>query len=160
MSIHANNNHFIHELMINNPQTCSILHSPWAGNARNWDGKDSVLLKVSSLYEGWILRLWPFFTTSPLLMRASETRNSLNACYQLIFQCCKLWCKLSSTERPYQIMWPLTVADTLSKEPQMHFSIDISFMCNSHRIEFWWLQTWYCLSFYSYISLYLCSNIS
>ena len=35
MSIDANNNRFIHELMITNPQTCSILHSPWAGNARN-----------------------------------------------------------------------------------------------------------------------------
>ena len=37
MSIDANNNRFIHEWMINDPQTCCtcILHSPWAGNARN-----------------------------------------------------------------------------------------------------------------------------
>ena len=35
MSIDANNNSLIHELMVNNPQTCSIFHSPWAGNAIN-----------------------------------------------------------------------------------------------------------------------------
>ena len=25
--------------------------------------------------------------------------------------------------------------------------------CVIHRIEFWWLQTWYCLSFHSYLAL-------
>ena len=76
--------------------------------------------------------------------------------YQLIFQFVKCDAnlgKLSSTGRPCQIRWPLTVADSY-KESQLHFSIDASFMCNSHsRIEFWWLQTWYCLSFHSYLAL-------
>ena len=31
----------------------------WAGNSRSWDGKDSVWPKVLSLYDGWILRLYP-----------------------------------------------------------------------------------------------------
>ena len=36
MSIDANNNRSIRELLINNPPTCSIWHSgPWADNARN-----------------------------------------------------------------------------------------------------------------------------
>ena len=55
------------------------------------------------------------------------------------FPSCKKPCKLSSTERPYQIMWPLTVADTY-KDPQLHFSIDASFMCNSHK-QNWVLMT-------------------
>ena len=42
MSIDANNNRFIRELLINNPPTCSIWHSGlWAHNARNGDGRDS-----------------------------------------------------------------------------------------------------------------------
>ena len=78
--------------------------------------------------------------------------------YQLIFQfvkCDANLAKLSSTGRPCQIRWPLTVADSY-KESQLHFSIDASFIwCVIHtsRIEFWWLQTWYCLSFHSYLAL-------
>ena len=81
--------------------------------------------------------------------------------YQLIFQfvkCDANLAKLSSTGRPCQIMWPLTVADSY-KESQLHFSIDASFMCNSHK-QNWVLMVAnvillvsYCLSFHSYLAL-------
>ena len=73
--------------------------------------------------------------------------------YQLIYPSCKMWCKLSSTGRPYQIMWPLTVADTLRNRNCIFQSTLHSCVFHTSRIEFWWLQTWYCLSFYSYLAL-------
>ena len=69
------------------------------------------------------------------------------------FPICKMRCKLSSTERPYQIMWPLTVADTLRNRNCIFQSTLHSCVIHTSRIEFWWLQTWYCLSFYSYQAL-------
>ena len=35
MAIDGKYGHFIHELLINNQQTCSIVRSPWAGNSRS-----------------------------------------------------------------------------------------------------------------------------
>ena len=70
----------------------------------------------------------------------------------------KMRCKLGQTliNRPAMSdhMWPLTVADSY-KEPQLHFSIDASFMCNSHQ------QNWVLMvanvillvSFHSYLAL-------
>ena len=69
------------------------------------------------------------------------------------FPSCKMRCKLSSTERPYQIMWPLTVADTLRNRNCIFQSTLHSCVIHMSRIEFWWLQTWYCLSFYSHLAL-------
>ena len=50
-------------------------------------------------------------------------------------------------------MWPLTVADALRNRNCIFQSTLNSCVIHTSRIEFWSLQTWYCLSFNSYLAL-------
>ena len=97
MSIDANNNRLIRELLINNPPTCSMWHSgPWADNARNWDGNKDGKPKLSSLYERrtpqhpWSLLLlnflnrWSIFATYLSVVENFPTIWKLQELFQFI----------------------------------------------------------------------------
>ena len=68
------------------------------------------------------------------------------------FPSCKMRCKLSSTERPYQIMWPLTVADTLRNHNCIFQSTLHSCVIHTSRIEFM-IANVILLIIYSYLAL-------